>query len=92
MSIEKKYWLGPSSWPQSLLAWLPFADRFKLPAKRHDIGYGLGGDRVAKNSTDSMFLKDMKYMCNWNPFTWLFAYFYFLSVHFLGGYYFNWSE
>lgn len=89
---EKKYWLGPSSWPQWLLAWIFFAILFNKAAKKHDIGYAKGGNKKDKELVDTTFGNDMANVCNWNIFAWILASFYYSLVENLGHRYFNWSN
>ena len=90
---EKTNWryLGPSNFPQWSLRLLPFSKRFDKAAKKHDEGYWLGGTNVEKKYTDDMFAKDMITVCNWNPFSWFFAFVYYLAVKTLGFMFFNWK-
>ena len=89
---KRKYFLGPACWPQWLLRWLPFAIKFNKAAKRHDDGYGKGGDKHNKQNVDYKFFKDMLKVCKYNPFAYLFAIIYFLCVDIFGFIFFNYTD
>jgi len=91
MNSDWRY-LGPSNWSQKVLRLLPFSKLFNEAAKKHDIGYGIGGNKSNKNYIDSTFIWDMITVCNWNPFSWLFACFYYLAVRLFGFMFFNYKK
>lgn len=94
MYEEDRYWLGPASWSQSKLKWLPFNRLFNYAAYKHDIGYGIGGNIENKRHIDRTFACDMIQACvsnaTWNPFAYFFAFFYNFMVVVFGIIYFNW--
>lgn len=89
---KNRYWLGPSSWSQKILKYLPFSKRFNKVAYVHDDDYGFGGGWKEKNHSDRKFLKGTIKQAGWNPFAFLFALIYFLFVHFFGFLFFNWRD
>lgn len=92
MMEEKIYWLGPSSWDQRILSLAPYAEKFKDPAREHDIGYSFGGGIVNKVYIDVYFLKSMIKESGVNPFDYVFALLYFLLVIIFGCFFFNWRK
>lgn len=92
MEEEIRYWLGPHSWPQSLLKYVPYAEKFKDPARGHDRDYGLGGNLNNKLYIDYKFYIGMLKKSGFNPFDYVFSLFYFLLVLIFGFFFFNWRK
>ena len=90
---NKKDWryLGPSSFPQKLLRLLPFSIRFNRAAKVHDELYAKGGSLKDKKYADCLFAKLMLEDCKTNPFAYILAFVYFVSVRIFGVLFFNWK-
>lgn len=89
MLESRKYYLGPKSWPQWLLALLPFSILFNEAAKKHDDDYGRGGDEIDKILADDEFYDSMLKKCSQNSSAYLFAYLYAQLVFKFGYKYFN---
>lgn len=93
---KNRYWLGPASWSQKLLSWLPYGKLFNYPAYEHDVNYSIGGNRFDKKHADSKFARGMLKICvsktTWNPLSYLFAFIYYFAVAIFGFIFFNWKS
>ena len=71
---------------------LPFWKRFNKAAKKHDLGYGIGGNLKDKTREDTEFFKTNFTSSKYNPLAHLFNLLYTLAVFLLGTFFFNWRH